>query len=81
MLSSATEDVMDVAKSLGYKDGEYILSDDVSAYLFNPKGRGKIVVKEIPVFDVGFEVETIDKAIKSLNNSSEELFYAMKYGK
>lgn len=81
MLSSATDDIAEVAQSLGYKDGEYISCNDVSAYLFNQKGRGKITVKEIPVSDVGFEVETIDKAIKSLNNSSEELFYAIKYGK
>lgn len=39
-----------------------------------------MTVKSIPVSDTGFEVETIDNAIHSLNNISEELYYAMKYG-
>ncbi len=80
MLSTATEAMKKKAKELRYKDDEHILSTDVNVYLFNYRSRGKVSVKSIPVEDSGFEVETIDMAINSLNKISEELFYTMKYG-
>jgi predicted ATPase len=80
MLSSASPAIKAKAEEFGYKKDEYIIFNDVNAYLFNYKARGKVTVKSIPVSDTGFEVETIDNAIHSLNNISEELYYAMKYG-
>lgn len=80
MLSSATPSIKKRAKDFGYKDDEYILYNEVNAYLFNHKARGKVNVKSIPVTEAGFEVETIDAAISGLNNISEELYYTMKYG-
>lgn len=80
MLSSASAEVKAKAEEFGYHKDEHIAADEVNAYLFNHKGRRKVVVKSIPVSETGFEVETIDNAINSLNNVSEELYYAMRYG-
>jgi hypothetical protein len=80
MLSNTSPAVKNKAVELNYKEDESIPFDEVNAYLFNYKGRGKVTVKSVPVSESGFKVETIDSAIKSLNYASEELYYAMKYG-
>ena len=80
MLSSASEDIKELATKYGYEGDEMIPSNEVKAYLFKHKGR-KVVVKDIEVSEYGFEVETIDEAIRNLNNISEDLYCTMRYGK
>lgn len=67
-------------EKFGYKKDECINYNDVNAYLFNHKVKGKVIVKKILVSETGFDVETIDNAIRSLNEISEELYYTMRYG-
>lgn len=80
MLSGSNSTIKTKAIELGYKDDEFINYSDVNVYMFNHKQRGKVVVEKVPVLDSGFEIQTIDRAISSLNNVSEELYYALKYG-
>lgn len=78
MLSSLKETQIDKATKLGYSQEEAIKKEDVAAYLFTPKSRGKVAVQPIVVTDSGFEVQTIDDAIRGLNDASEELYYTMR---
>lgn len=80
MLSSTAEDIKELAAKYGYAQDEMIPNNEVKAYLFKHKGR-RVVVKDIEVSEYGFEVETIDGAIRSLNNISEDLYCTMRYGK
>ncbi len=66
---------------IGYGDIQSINPKEVAAYLFNFKTRNKVSVDALKVDDTGFEVETIDNAIRRLNEASEELYYMIKYGK
>lgn len=81
MLSSTNPAIKEKAQDLGYKQDEFINYNDVNVYMFNhSKSKGRVVVTEVPVMDSGFEIKTIDDAISGLNNVSEELYYALKYG-
>lgn len=64
-----------------YSSDDYTLNcKDVSAYLFNfktPSSRN-VTVSPIEVKKEGFDVETIDDTIDELNETSEELFYALR---
>jgi len=81
MLSSAKEGIEDIIKKYNYSADEKINPEQVSAYLFNYKGKAKsVTVNPIPITEEGFEVVTIDHTIDKLNEISEELFYTLKYG-
>jgi len=69
-------------KELGYTKDMALTCDKVGAYLFNFKNKAsrKVNVSEILVTDIGFDVKTIDNTIDELNNNTENLFYAIKYG-
>lgn len=79
MLHSLNESKRLSANSIGYSGVRSINPKEVAAYLFNFKTRTKVSVNALKVDDTGFEVETIDNAIKSLNEASEELYYMVKY--
>lgn len=82
MASSKKEGVEQKAKELGYSSDMELSHDKVGAYLFNFKNKSsrKVIVSAIDVTDTGFDVKTIDSTIDKLNETSEELFYSIKYG-
>lgn len=82
MISSPNDGVSELATKLGYTDDEKINLNQIGAYLFdyNTSRARKISVRPIVVTENGFDVSTIDKTIEVLNNTSEELFYTIKYG-
>lgn len=82
MLSSDEPALKKVASDFGYRLNEYIDKKDIGVYLFNfktSKSRN-VIVEEVEVANNGFEVNTIENTINSLNAASEEIFYTMKYG-
>ncbi len=82
MLSAEEPALKAVAEEFGYSEEEKINREDVGVYLFqfkNPEDKF-VTVEELPVADNGFEVPTIDAAIKRLNAASEEIYFTMKYG-
>jgi hypothetical protein len=73
-----------MAKTLnkwGYKNDMAISNEEVGAYLFAYGQDNKVNVVPIDVTDAGFEVRTIDATISQLNESSQVLYYQLKYGK
>ena len=85
MVSSTRNNVelADFANDLGYMNDEYLNLEDFNAYLFKYKNNN---AKQTEVFQIdcdenGFDVETLDKTIEDLNDRSNQLFYALKYGK
>lgn len=81
MLHSIREKKQSIASKFGYEAVDSINPQEVAAYLFDFKSRTKVSVSPIMVDESGFEVSTIDKAIKGLNAASEELYYCMRYGR
>lgn len=79
MLHSINEDKRLSASKIGYSDVTSINHTDVAAYLFNFKSKTKVSVSSLTVDKTGFEVDTIDNAIRGLNEASEELYYMVKY--
>lgn len=82
MASSDNGATKKVAKKFGYTPDVKLDGDSVSAYLFNYKNKSSrnVTISPIKVSNTGFDVETIDKTIDELNETSEELFYSIKYG-
>ena len=85
MVSSTRNNVelADFANDFGYMNDEYLNLEDFNAYLFKYKNNN---AKQTEVFQIdcdenGFDVETLDKTIEDLNDRSNQLFYALKYGK
>ncbi|KAA6322985.1 hypothetical protein EZS27_027531 [termite gut metagenome] len=81
MLSSDKKEIKAKAQELNYRDKEKINPNEVGAYLFNynTDDNRHVDVISLPVDESGFEIKTIDEAIKNLNEASEELFYSLKY--
>ena len=78
MLSAKKDSMKKVRERFGYNDNEYIPSDEVNAYFFNYRTKTTVAVKPLPVTEEGFEVPSMDDTIDKLNDTSEELFYALK---
>lgn len=80
MLSNNNEEVGQLREKYGYSTYEYIDKNEVKAYYFDFKTKTTVATKELPVSDFGFDVPSIDNTIDKLNDVSEDLFYALKYG-
>lgn len=84
MISSINNDskISSLAVELNYQKDEYINLNDFKAYLFKYKNSNARQTEVTPIkFDKnGFDVETLDKTIEDLNDRSNQLFYALKYG-
>ncbi|KAA6328171.1 hypothetical protein EZS27_022904 [termite gut metagenome] len=76
MLSSKDID----KKEFGYEDDEYLNPEDVGAYLFNfnKEKPDRVIVEALSIEEDGFEVETMDEVIASLNARSMNLYYKLK---
>lgn len=68
-----------IAERLGYRPDERISPDDVNAYYFTYKTKTSVEARHLPMTKFGIEIPSIDTTIDSLNNRSEELYYAVKY--
>ena len=82
MASSKNKGVSETALKLGYTNDMKLESNLIGAYLFNFKNKSSrsVTVSPIKITETGFDVETIDNTVESLNEISEELFYSIKYG-
>ena len=69
--------IKELLPKFGYNEVETISPDEVGAYLFDYSGGDEVEVKNIPVGKEGFEVATIDRSIRQLNDWSVELFMAL----
>lgn len=67
-------------KELLYKEKEYIKPEDINAYAFEYKRSNarKVDVKKIKIDDDGLEIKAMDETIDQLNDTTDELHYALK---
>lgn len=86
MIAKGGAEIKKIAKEKGgYRDDEYLITDEVAAYVFDfklTKGKEslKTDVKQIPITDSGFEIPSVDREIQKQNVIAEELYYSLKYG-
>lgn len=78
MLSGVSGDEMQFFSKMGYDNTMTLKKDDVAAYMFNFDKDNLVTVNNLEVTETGFEVSTIDAAINSINEASEELYYSLK---
>ena len=81
MLGNKSDNSRRVAEKYGYKTNETLSCNNVGVYLFNftDKKKKHVQIKEVPVETDGFEIDTIDNVISSLNAVAEEAYIALKY--
>lgn len=80
MLKKAPKTMTETLKKWGYTEDMAISKEEVGAYLFAYGNDNKVNVTPIVVTDAGFEVSTIDATISQLNESSQALYYQLRYG-
>lgn len=67
-----------VFRELGYTHDETLAAKDVGVYVFNYSGpKGMVEVKEVAVDKLGFEIESIDEAIRVLNESGDNAYASL----
>ena len=81
MLGNAPDSMAESLAKWGYGKDMAIDFNDVGAYLFAYGRDNKVKVSPIEVTDAGFEVSTIDATISQLNETSQALYYQLRYGK
>ena len=74
--------VQNIAKTLEYKDDEYIMQGDLGVYYFSYKTKRakQVVVSPVQVDRFGFRIKSIDEVIDRQNRFTEDLYYSLKYG-
>ena len=80
MLSNSSAEIDRIKDEFNYLSDEFIKKEEVNTYYFNFKRKTIVSVDSLPVTDFGFDVPSIDNTIDNLNRTSEDLFYAIKYG-
>ena len=78
MLSGVSDDDVQSFSKMGYDKSMMLKKEDVAAYMFNFDKDNLVTVENLDVTETGFEVSTIDAAINSINEASEELYYSLK---
>ncbi len=78
MLSGVPDDELPQISKMGYDKSMMLKNNDVAAYMFNFDKDNLVTVENLEVTETGFEVSTIDAAINSINEASEELYYLLK---
>ena len=78
MLSGVSNDDVQSFSKMGYDKSMMLKKEDVAAYMFNFDKDNLVTVENLDVTETGFEVSTIDAAINSINEASEELYYSLK---
>lgn len=80
MLSGKKPEVNELREKYGYSDDEFLDKDEVAAYYFNFRTKTNVATNSLTISEFGFEVPSIDDTINRLNDVSEDLYYALKYG-
>lgn len=80
MLSNTSKEFRKNLSCMGYKTAMMIKPNKLGAYMFD-FDNDRVVVNNIDVTNEGFASLSIDNAIDALNENSESIYYAMKYGK
>ena len=80
MLSKAPVSMAETLTKWGYQKEMAIEYQDVGAYLFSYGKDNKVEVSPIEVTEAGFEVSSIDATISQLNETSQALYYELRYG-
>ncbi len=78
MLSGVSDNDMQSFSKMGYDKSMMLKNNDVAAYMFNFDKENLVTVENLDVTETGFDVPTIDAAINSINEASEELYYSLK---
>ena len=78
MLSGVSDDDVQSFSKMGYDKSMMLKKEDVAAYMFNFDKENLVTVENLDVTETGFDVPTIDAAINSINEASEELYYSLK---
>ncbi len=78
MLSGVPDNDVQSFSKMGYDKSMMLKKEDVAAYLFNFDKENLVTVGNLDVTETGFDVPTIDAAINSINEASEELYYSLK---
>ena len=78
MLSGVSDDDVQSFSKMGYDKSMMLKKEDVAAYMFNFDKENLVTVENLDVAETGFDVPTIDAAINSINEASEELYYSLK---
>lgn len=81
MLSNKNVQTKNINEELGYSKSDQIAQDQIAAYLFDyKKANSKYVdVTRVPITETGFDIKTIDETIDKLNDTTEKLFYSIKF--
>ena len=79
MLSNTSKEYQKEISSMGYKSSMMIKPNMLGAYMFEYE-NDRVVVNKINVTKEGFASLSIDDTIGALNENSESIYYAMKYG-
>ena len=77
MLQKRFTGSLELQKKYGYQDNELISANRVSAYLFDDKKITKMKMDD----DEGIIAQTFDDVINQLNDSSNEIYFAMQEAK
>jgi AAA ATPase domain len=85
MLHSQSHDpeLEKIAREAGYTPQDQLDPATMGAYHFDfksPKSK-QAIAKQIPIDQFGIEVSSFDETISKLNKVSDEIYYALKYGK
>ena len=80
MLSNNKPEVAKLRDKFHYSSHEFINKDEVSVYYFDFKTKTTVATNSLPITELGFDIPSIDDTIDKLNETSEDLFYAIKYG-
>lgn len=78
MLSGVPDNDAQSFSKMGYDKSMMLKKEDVAAYMFNFDKENLVTVGNLDVTETGFDVPTIDAAINSINEASEELYYSLK---
>lgn len=78
MLSGVPDNDVQSFSKMGYDKSMMLKKEDVAAYMFNFDKENLVTVGNLDVTETGFDVPTIDAAINSINEASEELYYSLK---
>jgi hypothetical protein len=79
MLSNTSKEYQEGISSMGYRTTMMIKPNMLGAYMFKYE-NDRVVVDKIDVTKEGFASLSIDDTIDALNENSESIYYAMKYG-
>jgi len=74
MLTKPDEKTPDLIKQYGYAENQLLKPEQVGAYLFKENSQRSEIIE---VSETGLNIETIDKVVDDLNESSEGVYFTL----